>query len=80
MKYWLIDAFNISKIKTKLEEKYNIESIDTRFIYSFIFTCRKIIASYSSNVYSLEILASNNLNMVVCVDESLFTHQQGIQT
>ena len=75
--YWLVDSLNVTNIKAKLEELYNINKVDSRFIYNFIFACRRIIANYLKNVYSLERLANTNSNITVCVDESLFTHQQG---
>jgi len=54
MKLWLIDEFNVSKISTKIEEIYKHEKLDRRFNYNFIINLRKIIASYLSNVYSLD--------------------------
>jgi hypothetical protein len=78
--YWLIDALKVKKIKAKLEEQYNITNIDSRFIYKFISSCRKIIANYFRNVYSLERLANKNANLTICLDVSLFTHIQGSQT
>ena len=65
--------------KKNLNWKKTIDSI-IRFIYSFILTCRKKIASYLRNFYSLERLASNYSNIIIYVDESHFTHQQGLQT
>ena len=80
MKLWLIDEFNVSKISTKIEEIYNREKLDRRFIYNFIINLRKIIASYLRNVYSLERLAKKNAHQTLCVDESLFSHTEGAQT
>ena len=80
MKYWIVDNFNVSKIASKLEEIYNIESLNKKFIYSYIFILRKIISSFLRNVYSIERLASNNANNILCIDESLFTHTDGMQT
>ena len=79
MKYWLVDAFNVAIFKSKLEENYNLDSVDTWFIYSFILNWRKIIAFYLRNVYSLERLGKKNSNNIECIDESLFTIQQGLQ-
>ena len=78
--YWLVDSFNVSKIKDKLQEKYNLNNVDKRFIYRFIFNCRKIISNYLRNVYSIERLALKNANDIICADESLFTHEYGVQT
>ena len=80
MNLWIVDSFNALQIKKKLEEDYNLEKVDSRFIYNFLFNCRRIIASYLRNVYALERLVNTNANQIVCVDESLFTHQEGQQT
>ena len=57
-----------------------MDKVDTRFIYNFLFNCRRIIASHLRNVYALERLVNTNVNQIVCGDESLFTHQEGQQT
>ena len=80
MKYSIVDNFNVSKLASKLEEIYNIESLNKKFIYSYIFILRKNKSSILRNLYSIERLASNNANSILCIDESLFTHTDGMQT
>ncbi len=69
----------MNKITTKLKEEYQQDNIDQRIIYQIISTCGKAIATHSRNVYSLFRLAKRNALEIVCVDESLFTHNAGDQ-
>ena len=73
-------SFNVQKIKTKLEEVYQINKVDNRFIYEFLYNYWTIIASHLRNIYSLKRLVSKNSNQIICVDESLFSHIEGEQT
>jgi len=68
------------KIKTKLEEDYELNNVGTRFLYNFIYICRLIIASHLRNVYTLERLVDNNSNQIIYVNEYLFAHIDGEQT
>lgn len=80
MKFWIKDSFNVQKIKTKLEELYKINSCDNRCIYIFIFNLWEIIASHIRNEYVLDSLANNNANQIICVEVSLFIHNEWNQT
>lgn len=80
MKFWLKDSFNVQKIKTKLEELYKINSCDNRCIYIFIFNLWEIISSHIRNEYVLDSLANNNANQTICVEVSLFIHNEWNQT
>lgn len=62
-----------------MKEEYQQDNIDQRFIYQLISTCRKAIATHLINVYSLFRLANRNALEIVCVYESLFTHNAGDQ-
>ena len=67
------------KIKSKLEELYNIDNVDIRLIYKFLFINRKAIATYIRNIYIIDRLAFKNANHHISIDESLFTHNNGNQ-
>lgn len=56
---------------------YNIEKVDSRFIYKFIQNNRNIIANYLRTVYVLGPLAYKNCLQYIATDESLFTHKEG---
>jgi len=79
IRYWIVEGFNVKKIVTKLKEDYEKDNIDPRFIYTFVCKCRKAIATYMRNMYALDRLALANAQQVICVDESLFTHNEGQQ-
>ena len=80
LKLWLIDEFNVKKITNKLENIYNVNKIDSRFIYKFIQNNRIIISNYLRTVYALDPLAYKNAFQHIPTDESLFTHTNGEQT
>lgn len=73
IKLWLLKELNVTKIRGKLKILYNKENIDSRFIYKFIHTNRKIIANYLRIVYALEPLVYKYKMQYIVVDES-FSH------
>ena len=79
MKYWINENKNVKQIKIKLEEDYNIDNVDTRFIYAFVSNLRKAIAVHLRNTYILDRLANINDNQRIAVDESFFTHNANVQ-
>ena len=36
LKLWLLEEYNVTKITSKLKAFYNLEKVDSRFIYKFI--------------------------------------------
>ncbi len=62
------------KIKKKLLEEYGVEKVDIHVIYSLLFNCGQLVATHLINVYSLDRLAKEDDDMIICVDKSLFTH------
>lgn len=70
---------NAKDIKNKLTEVYELENVDRNVIYSLLFNCRQLFATHLKNVYSLDQLAYENDNAIICVDELLFTHNANEQ-
>jgi transposase-like protein len=77
LELWINDEFNGAKIKSKLKEKYKLDSMNIQFVYKFLQNCRIIIANYMRTVYTLEPLSNKDANDNVVIDESLFTHEKG---
>lgn len=76
---WLHDELNVKKITEKLNQIYIFHAIDKRLVYSFLFTLRIAIANYIRNIYSIDPMTYKNANQFIALDESLFTHNQGLQ-
>ena len=74
MIYWIIENKNVMQIKSKLEQEYHKDNINTTIIYPFIKICRKVIATHIKNIYKSDKLAFTNANNIIAVDESMFTH------
>ena len=74
IKYWLVDSLNAKNIEKKSLEDYGVENVDMHVIYSLLFSCRQLIATHLKNVYSLDRLSNEDDDEIICVDESLFTH------
>ena len=49
--FWLIVECNAAKISEKLQNIYNINSININLIYRFLQNCRVIIANYIRSIY-----------------------------
>ncbi len=79
LKQWLIECYNSQKIAKNLIEKYSLETVNIKFINSFLHSCREAIAMYIRTNYKLDPLANRNDNHHICIDESLFSHSDGIQ-
>ena len=79
IRLWLVDSLNAKDIKKKLLEDYGVENVDMHVIYSLLFNCRQIVATHIKNVYSIDRLADEDEDAIVCVDESLFTHNTNEQ-
>ena len=61
----LCGDLNVLSIKSKLEELYDLNNIDTRFMYNFISNMREIIANYFRNIYTVKPLCNiNNYNHI----------------
>ena len=79
LKLWLLEEYDVTKIASKLKTFYNVEKVDSRFIYKFIHNNRILIANYLRTVYALDPLAYKNKFQHIAIDESLFTHKEGEQ-
>ena len=79
IKLWLVDSINAKDIKQKLLEDFGVENVDMHVIYSLLFNCRQIVATHLKNVYSIDRLADEDDGVIVCADESLFTHNANEQ-
>ena len=79
LKLWLNDEYNTQQIVSKLKEIYHLDNINVKFINVFLQNNRKSIANYLRTRYQLDPLAYINANNHVCIDESLFSHNQGDQ-
>ena len=62
LKYWLIDEWNCQEIAVKLKEKYNLDTINRKFINKFLQLCRKGRANYIRPISILDTLAISNAN------------------
>ena len=71
----LINDLNSTKITDKLKDIYNLESMALKYINQY---CRKIITNYIRATYKLEPLAYSKDIEKIGVNESLFTHSNGI--
>lgn len=79
LKFLLCDDLNLLSIKSKLEELYDLNNIDTRFMYIFISNMREKIVNYLKNIYSIESLCDINAYNHIACNESLFSHNNGLQ-
>lgn len=79
IKLWLNDEMNVTKIANKLTDIFLPDKIDRRFIYTFITKCRLAIANYNRQIYQLDCIAPKDSHYHIAVDESLFTHIDGVQ-
>ena len=70
---------NVTKIANKLADIFFPDKVDKRFIYSFITKCRLAIANYTRIIYQLDCIAPTDSHFHIAVDESLFTHIDGVQ-
>ena len=75
---WILDELNGTKIANRLKEIYNFNSMKKQFIYNYLNYLRVIIANYIWSKYCLDPLSVNNAQEKIVVDESLFTHVDGI--
>ena len=83
MLHYILELFtennNAIDITKRLQEKYNRNNLDNRFIYHFISTIRNYIAHFYHDKYTLEKLAYLGENKKCAIDESLFVHIDGKQ-
>lgn len=68
MKYWINENKKVKEIKIKLEEDYNIDNIDTTFIYAFVSNLRKAISTNLRKTYILDRLSKINSNQLIAID------------
>lgn len=76
---WLNDQLNAVKITNKLNSIYKINKTNKVYIMGLLQEFRIYIATYLRDKYCLEPLARENQLAHIAVDESLFTHLNGIQ-
>ena len=70
---------NVIDINKRLQEQYNRNNLDNRFIYHFISTIRNYIFHFYRHKYTLEKLTYLGENQKSAIDESLFVHMDGKQ-
>ena len=68
---------NVIDITKRIQEKYNRNDLDNRFIYLFISTIRNYLAHIYRYKYTLEKSAYLVENKKCAIDESLFAHIDG---
>ena len=71
---WLIDEKNATKIYNAIINNTNIHLSTDQTIRNIILKIRQCIAHNIRDKYELEILAEENNNRTIAIDESLFTH------
>lgn len=76
---WLNNEFNAEKISTKLTSLYEVDKVNKAFILKVLKQFRVYIANYYRDLYSLETIAPRNGYNHIAIDESLFTHCDGVQ-
>ena len=72
---FIVDNKNALQIEKSLKDYYQIETINSKLIYSILLIVRKFIAKYFKKIHMTQMVETNK-GEYIAVDESLFCHTQ----